>query len=256
MLLCTLVLVALSAGPRGLPASSAEDLVTQVDARLASWLKHAGDRQALLANAAELEAYLDDLGVSEKDREVVAATAKREQQERPAKTTLVAKTALLQVVKHHPVLRLFDDQGHCSAVTLFGIGGDRFVLLGGPDYEACTLAGFANDKHVGSLLAFEKGKKGWQAMPLPGALACSAVLERAAKYAYTSEKAYFAETDQYTDDLVWMGVVPRELDVTSVKVTLQGTGSTGSFSIDVSRGDGVVRIDAQGVVSVVKACTK
>jgi len=45
------------------------------------------------------------------------------------------------------------------------------------------------------------------------------------------------------------------LGVTSVKVDLKGAGPTGSFTANVARKDGVVRINDQAETTVVKACT-
>jgi hypothetical protein len=112
MLTLPLVLsLALAAPPRGLPAAAPQELVAQVDQRLPKWLTGGGDRKAVLANAAELEAFIAGYPVAPADKARLLANLKEEQAITPTRKTFTSTKAALAVSERQTVVAFFDDEG-------------------------------------------------------------------------------------------------------------------------------------------------
>lgn len=256
-LLVSLTVVA--GAPRGLSVKDPVDLVTQVDARLAKWMTHGGDRKALLANKNEVTAFVQTLGVHPADRKNIIAATLKEQRDTPELKTFVPVKALVTVTVQTS-LAFFDAEGRRCSFGFTKAGPDnRLVLLGGPYTDDRTL-----EKEVESaksldpslLAVFEKKDGAWVAIatPTPPPPTCLDVLKKAAKAVVSAEKSYFAEYDAYSNDLAKVGLDVKSLGVSSVKVELEGSGPTGTFTAEVALKDGVVRINEQVETTVVKPC--
>lgn len=255
MLALALSLTVLAAPPRGLPAAHTVELVTQVEKRLAKWLTGAGDRQALLANAKELEALALSRGVAPAD---VKAT----QAELPELKQFTATRVLVEYAGKATTLSFFDESGHRCEVPLFSVGTEaapRYVLISGPRTDARAIEDVAGEgKAASSMMVYaEKKDGGWStgSMPRPPPPDCKTVLEKALKAIFTAEKAYFAEHDAYSNSLTKVGVDAKTLGITSAKVSVAGAAPQQTFTIQVGLGAGVMRMNDKGEISVVDACS-
>lgn len=245
--------------PRGLAVKDQVDLVTQVDARLAKWMTHGGDRKALLANKQEVTALVAAFPVQPVDRKGMIAAMLKEQNDKPELKTFVPVKALVRVTSQTS-LDFFDAEGRRCSMGFAAVGKEqRLVLLGGPFTDERTLEREVESaKSLGWTMAlFEKKDGAWApaVIPAPPPPGCLDVLKKAAKSVVTAEKSYFAEKDAYSKDLAELGVDVKDLGVNSVKIDLKGAGPTGTFTAEVGLKDGVVRINEQFETTVVKPCT-
>lgn len=260
MLALALALTVLAAPPRGLPGSHSSELVTQVETRLSAWLTGGGDRKALLATPAEVEAFVVTLGASPDERKAQVAAVLEKQARKPELTTFTATQALLEFAGKRATVSFFDGASHRCEVTLFDVGtakAPRYVLLAGPRTDAREVRELADDgKAAGSMLVFLEKSNGWTTttLPTPPPPDCLAVLKAAAKTVYIAEQAWFAEKDTYSKSLSKVGVDVQSLGVTSAKVSVAGAAPTQTFSADLGLKGGLVRIDEKGTVTVVTPC--
>jgi len=259
MLALLVSLTVVAGAPRGLAVKDEVDLVTQVDARLAKWMTHGGDRKALLANEQELTAFAGTLAVHPDDRNRLIVAMLKEQRDAPVLKLFVPVKALVTVT-NQTSLDFFDAEGHRCSMGFAAVGKEqRLVLLDGPFTDDRTL-----EKEVesakslqGAVALFEKNDGVWGpvALPTPPPPTCLDVLKKAAKYVVVAEKSYFAEYDSYSNDFAKVGIDVKKLGVSSVKVDLQGSGPTGTFVAEVAWKNGVVRTNERVETTVVKDCT-
>lgn len=260
-MLALIASLSLLAAPRGLPASTPVEFVTQVEARLPKWLTHGGDRKALLANAKELEALVATFPLNPADVKGILKGLKADQALKPERTTFAASRALVVVDDRQTVVSLFEGTQRCE-VALFAVpaaGSGRHVIVSGPLTDERPFEKVVERSTEKTVTLLEKRDGAWTVavIPPPPPPDCTAKLKRAAKDVYIAEKSYFAEFDGYGDALDKLGIDPKAMGVTSVKVTLKGAGPTGGFSADVALEDGVARVtDASGEVTIVKPCTR
>lgn len=255
-------LTVFAGAPRGLAVKDPIDLVTQVDARLPKWMTHGGDRKALLANRADLMAFVADTPIKP-----IAAARKREINEllrhqavKPELRTFVALKALVASLGAQTYVAFFDSDGRRCYLSFSTAGqAGRYVLLTGPYTDDRTL-----EKEVewaksldATVALFEKTSGAWApaVIPPPPPPGCLDTLKKATKAVFIAEKSYFAEMDSYSNDLAKLGVDVKALGVSSVKIELEGVGPTGRFTAELALKDGVVRTTEQGETTVVKPCT-
>lgn len=137
-LVCLLALPALAA-PRGLEFSSPADAVTQVDTRFGEWMKNKGDRKAVLATRAEVEARLKPLTADAKELKTLSneAMANMKLGKLPAKFT-PAKAFIDPLQRTGPgegslEIIFFEATGtQACGVSMGTLPDGRWVLLGGP----------------------------------------------------------------------------------------------------------------------------
>ncbi|MDP1914767.1 MAG: hypothetical protein Q8L14_00890 [Myxococcales bacterium] len=244
--------------PRGLAVKDSLELVTQVDARLAKWMTHGGDRKAQLANKQELTVFAATFPVQPDDRKRLIAAMLKEQNDKPELKTFVPVKALVTVTSQTS-LDFFDAEARRCSMGFAAVGKEqRLVLLGGPFTDDRTLEKeIASAKSLeGTVALFEKKDGAWAAvdLPAPPPPTCLDLLKKAAKAVLTAEESYLAEKDSYSKDLSELGVNVKDLGLSSVKIELKGAGPTGTFTAEVAAKDGVVRINEQGETTVVKPC--
>lgn len=262
MLALALSLTILAAPPRGLPAAHTVELVTQVEKRVVKWLTGAGDRQALLANAKELEALSRSRGVKPDEVKATVAAAVKEQADLPELKQFSATRVLVEYAGKATTLSFFDESGHRCEVPLFSVGTEvapRYVLISGPRTDARAIEDVAGEgKAASSMMVYAEKKDGaWStgSMPRPPPPDCKTVLEKALKAIFTAEKAYFAEHDAYSNSLTKVGVDAKTLGITSAKVSVAGAAPQQTFTIQVGLGAGLMRMNDKGEISVVDACS-
>lgn len=261
MLALALTLSVLAASPRGFAAAHSSELVTQVDTRLAKWLTGGADLKSLLANPKELEGYFLSLGVTPAEVKKMVTASVSQQLEKPELQKFAATRALIAYSGKSATVSLFDESAHRCDVPLLAVGTEaapRYVLLGGPQTDARTVESVVESgKMTQSMLVFLEKKGGaWSSgsLPMPPPPDCTAVLKRALKSIFVAEKSYFAEMDSYSNSLSKVGIDPKGLGVTSVKVSVAGNAPVQTFTIQVGLEGGVMKMDEKGELSVVSPC--
>ncbi len=254
------VAVLAAAPTRGLRAASEVELITQVEARLATWLVGSGDREDVLASPSELRAHFVALGVNAADASAMLVDTQK-QQHVLADLQAFSATRALVVSKGRDVsLNLFDAEGRRCELSLLMLGAtQRVVVLSGPRTDARSVDAVLSDwRAAGRVVTklFEKRDSGWTAVAVPAAPApgCETTLTQAAQAVYRAEKSYFAEADRYSNDFERVGIDPQALGVRSVKVSLTATAETASFTAELALGEGVVTITERGELGFVSRC--
>ncbi len=262
MMALALALTVLAAPPRGFAAAHSIELVTQVDTRLSKWLTLGGDRKALLADPKELERSLLTGGVKPADLKDRVAAAVTEQSAPAALQQFTATRAIIEYAGKAATVSFFDEGAHRCEVPLFAVGTDaapRYVLLGGPRTDALTFESLVEKGRTTQAMHvfLEKQNGAWSTVPAPKppALDCTAVLTKALKSIFVAEKAYFAEHDSYSPSLSKVGVDPTTLGVNSAKVSVAGSAPAQTFSIQVGREGGLMKMDDKGETTVIAPCS-
>jgi hypothetical protein len=261
MFALALTLTVLAAPPRGFVAAHSVELVTQVDTRLAKWLTHGGDREALLANEKELGVFLSTMGVKPADLPKMVEGARNEQLDNAELKQFTATRALLAYQGKYARLSYFDADSNRCEVTLFNVGTEakaRYVLLGGPRTDSRTIeaeleSGRASEAH---LVFLEKVGAAWNtgSLPKPPPPDCTGLIKNALKTIFTAEKAYFAEKDAFSNSLGKIGVDAKSLGISSVKVSVAGNAPHQTFVITVGHSGGLMTMDEKGQTGVIAPC--
>ncbi len=246
--------------PHGFSAAHSVELITEVDKRLAKWMTHSGDRAAMLANEKELESFFTSLGA--KNAKELAAQAAKEQADKPELTEFTTVRVLIEYSGKETTLNFFDGVGHRCEVPLMNIGTEakpRYVLLGGPRTDMVTIGdeverGRTSEK---MMVFAEKEKGAWTtgSLPKPPPPSCDSVLKKALKQIYVAERSYFAEKDEYSKSLSKIGVDPKTLGVSSVKVSVAGAAPSQTFIIEVGHASGgIMTMNEKGDTGVIAPC--
>lgn len=159
-------------------------------------------------------------------------------------------------------LNFFDEGGHRCVVSLFAVGtqaAPRYVLLTAPRTDSRPLAEVLQVARVkGHLVFVEKTGSLWSTgtLPKPPPPDCTTVLKTALSAISAAEKAHFAEFDAYSSSISKLKVDLKALGVTSAKVSVAGhPGADQTFTIQVGLGDGLMKVDDKGTVSIVSDCS-
>jgi hypothetical protein len=255
-MLSTLVSLTLLAGAHGLEAKDPVALTSALEARLPAWLKREGDRQAMLANPKEIDAFVKELSVDPRDRKGIAKGVLDDQKIPSDTTTFTGATrALVTVTGRGTAVHFFNATQRC-AIGLIRIGEGakaRYVVTDGPLVDTRSLEVTADVGAQTTVTFLEKKNGVWTPGPLPrpGADGCNTALHNTAKTVFIAEKSYFAEFDRYETAADKLGLVLE--DGAQVTITLEN----GGFTARVTVGDGVAQItDKSGQPTVLQACTK
>lgn len=262
-MLSTLVSLALLAGPHGLEAKDPVALVTQLEKRLPAWLKHQGDRKAMLATKPELDAFAQTLPMAPADRANVAKNVAEDQKLKSEVLTFAsADRALIKTTGQGVGVSLFSAKSRCAIGLIKVHDGTRYVVTDGPlvdgrSYEATA----ESPSEETTVTPLEKKDGKWviveikrAAIPPPD---CTTIIKNAAKAVYVSERSYYAENDRYEESLEKLGLDATSVSGATVKITVSGSAEKATFSAEVSRAGGVVKIDEKsgGLPVIVTACT-
>lgn len=135
----------------------------------------------------------------------------------------------------------------------------RYVLLGGPRTDMVTIADEVDRgrEHEKMMVFAEKEKGVWHtgSLPKPPPPSCESVLKKALKAIYTAEQSYFAEKDEYSKSISKIGVDPKTLGVSSVKISVAGAAPAQTFIIQVGHESGaLMTMNEKGETGVIAPC--
>ncbi|MFT3708321.1 MAG: hypothetical protein QM817_11770 [Archangium sp.] len=238
-------------------------LVTQLEKRLPAWLKHQGDRKAMLATKPEIDAYVKTLAIVPADQPTIAKNIVEDQKVKSDVLTFAgADRAVISITGQGVGVSLFNAKNRCAMGFIRSADGNRYVLTDGPLVDDRTFeSSMDGASETTTKTPLEKKDGKWAvvevkraAIPPPD---CTTILKNAAKAVYVAEMAFYAEQDRYEESLEKIGIDSTSVSGATVKIKVEGSGEKAHFTAELTRAGGVAKIDdkSSGQAVIVTACT-